>query len=201
LDRLNNVWCRGRYHKCERHIVQLRHARCTFLSAAPNANVVGATTDILLEADEAQDIAESKWHKDFLPMGASTDVTTVLWGTAWTQDTLLARTIAYLQTQEQRDGRRYVFKVDADRVSAEVPAYAAHVARQVQRLGRQHPLVKSQYYLEEIDAQSGLFPPQRQALMRGNHPRRHEPSTVLYTQSLSPVTSRGSVALVGALKN
>jgi hypothetical protein len=48
------------------------------------------------------------------------------------------------------------------------------VGDQVARLGRQHPLIKTQYYLETIDGTGGLFSPQRRALMRGDHPRRHE---------------------------
>jgi hypothetical protein len=176
VDRLDNDWNRGRYRRREGYIVELGRARCLFFSAAPSASVVGATADLLLEGDEAQDIGADKWDKDFCPMGASTNATTVLWGTAWTSDTLLARTIDHLQRQQRRDGRRRVFRYDADRVGAEVPAYARYVAAEVARLGRDHPLIKTQYYLEEIDAQGGLFPPLRRALMRGDHPRQHEPT-------------------------
>jgi hypothetical protein len=45
----------------------------------------------------------------------------------------------------------------------------------VRRLGRQHPFVKTQFFCEEIDAQAGMFPPGRQALMRGCHSARTEP--------------------------
>jgi hypothetical protein len=65
-------------------------------------------------------------------MGASTNVTTVLWGTAWTAGTLLAQTIQHLQWVQTRDGRRRVFKYDADRAGAEVPAYAVYVVGEVQ---------------------------------------------------------------------
>ena len=64
---------------------------------------------------------------------------------------------------------------DADRVAEELPDYADHVADEVARLGRQHPIVKTQYYLETIDAQGGLLSAQRRALMRGDHARRHDP--------------------------
>jgi hypothetical protein len=93
-------------------------------------------------------------------MGASTNVTSVLWGTAWTSTTMLAQRIAYLRDLEHKDGIRRVFRYDA---------------QQVERLGRQHPIIRTQYYLEEIDAEGGLFPPHRRALMRGDHSRRHEP--------------------------
>ena len=130
---------------------------------------------MLLEGDEAQDILQAKWDKDFSPMGASTNVTTVLYGTAWTSETFLARTIAHLERAQARDGVQRVFRVTADEVAAEVPAYGAYVAGQVARLGRDHPLVRTQFYLEPIDGSGGLFPPARRALMHGDHARRHDP--------------------------
>jgi hypothetical protein len=175
LDRLDNPWNRGRFARHEGYMIQLGRARCLFFSAGPTANVVGATADILLEGDEAQDITEEKWYKDFTPMAASTNATAVLYGTAWTSGTLLARTTQHLLQQQHRDGIRRVFKYDAGQVAEHVPAYGAYVQAQVDRLGRHHPLIRTQYYLEEIDAQGGLFPPQRRALMRGDHVRRHEP--------------------------
>jgi hypothetical protein len=190
-DHLENPWNAGRYRPRAGYIVELGKARCLFFSAGPQSNVVGATADILLEADEAQDIAATKWAKDFLPMGASTNVTRVLWGTAWTSNTLLAATIRHLNKQQRQDGIRRVFKFDADRVSQEVPAYAQYVRGEVARLGRDHPLIKSQYYLEEIDAEGGLFPKARRALMRGNHQRIHEPAT-----GASPATGGHRYALL-----
>jgi len=174
-DRLDNNWGRGCVRSREGYIVQVQKARALFFSADPHSNVVGATADILLECDEGQDVRADKWQKDFRPMGASTNATTVLWGTAWTSETLLAQTIAQLHHLETRDGRRRVFTYDADVVGAEVPPYDLYVKSEVARLGRNHPLVKTQYYLEEIDAQGGLFAEMRRALMRGDHQRRHEP--------------------------
>jgi hypothetical protein len=174
-DRLDNAWNAGQVRRREGYIVELGKARCLFFSAGSQASVVGATANVLLECDEAQDVCPEKWIKDFCPMGASTNVTTVLWGTAWTSDTLLARTIQHLHQLEAQDGRRRVFRFGADRVGAEVPAYARYVSGEEARLGRDHPLIKTQYYLEEIDALGGLFPPVRRALMRGDHARRHDP--------------------------
>jgi len=173
-DRLDNDWGRA-VKRREGYIIEIGKARALFFSADPHSNVVGATADLLLECDEAQDVRHDKWQKDFRPMGASTNATTVLWGTAWTSETLLAQTIAQLRHQEARDGQRRVFLYDADVVGAEVPSYGEYVASEVARLGRNHPLIKTQYFLEQIDAQGGLFPELRRALMRGDHPRRHEP--------------------------
>jgi hypothetical protein len=102
-------------------------------------------------------------------------VTTVFYGTAWTSSTFLAQTIAWLEQEQARDGCRRVFRVTADEVAAEVPQYGAFVKSQVKRLGRNHPLIRTQFYLETIDGTGGLFPPQRRALMRGPHSRRHAP--------------------------
>ena len=175
VERLDNPWNRRSWRRREGYIVEMGRARALFFSAEPTANVVGATADILLECDEAQDVQPAKWDRDFGPMGASTNATTVFWGTAWTSQTMLAQRIAYLRTLEARDGRRRVFTYDADRVGQEAPAYAEYVRGQVARLGRQHPLIKSQYYLEAIDGQGGLFPELRRALMRGTHERGSEP--------------------------
>lgn len=174
-EHLNNKWNRGQWKRREGYIFQLTNARCLFFSAERSANVVGGTASILLECDEAQDVNPEKWSKDFEPMGASTNVTTAFFGTAWTSDTMLATYIRQLLRAEKRDGIKRVFKADADLVGAEVPAYRLYVAKRVNTLGRNHPLIKTQYFLEDIDAQGGMFPPQRQALMRGDHERRHEP--------------------------
>jgi len=174
-DRLENQWNRGSYRRREGYIVELGHARTFFFSADPHSSVVGGTASILLECDEAQDVQETKWDKDFEPMTASTNATRVFYGTAWTSDTLLAKTIAHLHQLHKRDGHRRVFTYDAEQVGAVVPSYKQHVKDRVAKLGRQHPLIKTQYFLETIDQSGGLFSAQRQALMHGDHQRRHQP--------------------------
>lgn len=183
--RLQNPLTRGRWHRERGYMLRLGRARAVFLSAQAGASVVGATASILLEADEAQDIPEDKWNKDFRPMGASTNVTTVLWGTAWTADTLLARTVRALRRLEAEDGARRVFAVPWPRVAAEVPAYGAYVEGEIARLGAAHPLIRTQYALEEIEAAAGLFPPARRALMQGSHPPHAAPQPgALYALTL-----------------
>jgi hypothetical protein len=137
--------------------------------------VVGATANLLLQCDEAQDVLASKWDKDFAPMAASANATRVFWGTAWTSRTLLARELRAAREAEKKDGIQRVFKMTAEDVAAEVPEYKKFVEEQVARFGRNHPLVKTQYFCEEIDAEGGMFPPKRQRLMRGEHPRLLEP--------------------------
>ena len=152
------------------YIYQIGTARIIFLSGDPEANIVGATASTLLSIDEAQDIQIAKYDKDIAPMAASTNATRVFWGTAWTNKTLLARERRNALAAEQADGVKRVFVLDADQVAKEVPAYGAFVAGQIANMGRNHPMVKSQFYSEEIDAEGTFFSAARISLIHGNHP-------------------------------
>jgi hypothetical protein len=157
------------------YIYRVGSARIFFLSGGPEANIVGATASTLLEVDESQDIQIGKFDKDIAPMAASTNATRVFWGTAWTSNTLLARELRAALDLEQQDGVRRVFRISADEVAKEVPAYGKFVAEQVAKLGRNHPMVKSQFFSEEIDAEAGMFPAGRIALMAGRAGRQAGP--------------------------
>ena len=165
----HNLVTRDRWKKQSGYSYKVGSAQIFFLSGEPHASTVGHTASTLLQCDEAQDVQPGKWDKDFLPMAASTNATRVYWGTAWTSKTLLARELRAAQAAEGRDGRRRAFVLTADDVGREVPAYAAFVADQVAKLGRNHPLIRTQFFSEEIDADGGLFPPARRALMQGTH--------------------------------
>lgn len=164
-----NLLTRERWKKESGYIYRVGSARIFFLSGAPTANVVGATASTLLECDEAQDVLTSKWDKEFAPMAASTNATRVFWGTMWTSHTLLARELRLARLAEKQDGIRRAFVLCADDVANEVPAYGKFVADQITKLGRSHPLVKTQFFSEEIDAQCGMFPPERRILMQGEN--------------------------------
>ena len=69
-----------------------------------------------------------------------------------------------------------VFRMTADEVAREVPAYGAFVAEQVARLGRKHPTVRTQYFSEEIDAEAGCSRRERMALMEGGHAWQERPA-------------------------
>jgi hypothetical protein len=172
---LDNDWNRDQWHMGRDREVWLGKAVITFFSASPEAKTVGATASLLLECDEAQDVLEAEWEKNFMPMAASTNATVVYWGTAWTRRTLLAKAMRHLRQLEKADGVQRVFVVTCDQVVAENPEYGEHLARQVAKLGRQHPLVRTQYFNEEIEAEGGMFPPARRALMLGTHPRQEQP--------------------------
>ena len=170
-----NWLTRDAWKKSSGNHYRFGNAHLTFLSAAPGANVVGATASMLLELDEAQDIESDKYDKQIAPMAASTNATRVFWGTAWTEQTLLARELRLAEEAQARDGIRRVFRLSADVIRQEVPAYAAFVDEQVARLGRTHPMVRSQYFSEEISTEGGLFPPARLGLMKGSHPAQELP--------------------------
>ena len=160
----------GEWQKESGYILRVGKARIFFLSGEPQANIVGATASALLEVDEAQDVQIAKFDKDIAPMAASTNATRVFWGTAWTSRTLLARELRAARIAERRDGQRRVFVTDAERVAVEVPKYRLFVSEQVARLGRMHPMVRTQYYSEEIDGEGGMFPIERRVRMGGDHP-------------------------------
>jgi len=170
-----NVLSKGLWSKESGYIFRSGAARIYFFSGQPRSNIVGATASILLEVDEAQDVPISKYDKDIAPMAASMNATRVFWGTAWTSRTLLARELRASTNAQKKDGIKRVFILTADDVKKEVPAYGKFVAGQVARLGRNHPMVKTQYFSEEIDAEGGLFPPERCALMQGTHKPRVKP--------------------------
>src|SRR5579885_2565446 len=143
---LENGLNRGRWSRQLGSMVQLGRARASFFSGEPESHVVGATASLLLEVDEAQDFDEEKYLKDFRPMGATTNVTTVLYGTAWTADTLLAR--QRLLNESRCPGAN--FRFDWTALAALSPEYNAFVRAELERLGRDHPLFKTQYALESI---------------------------------------------------
>ena len=176
MRRLERVMARNlisyeRWSKEDGYVYRMGGCRIFFLSGAPTSNVVGATANLLLQCDEAQDVPIAKWDKDFAPMAASTRATRVFWGTAWTSRTLLARELKAAREEEKKDGIKRVFTMTADDVAEEVPDYRQFVAEQVARFGRNHPLVKTQYFSEEIDAEGGMFPAERRRLMQGEHDR------------------------------
>jgi hypothetical protein len=172
---LGNDWNRGKVRTREGYMTFLGRAAVVFLSADPEASVVGATASILLECDEAQDVLEEKWEIDFTPMGASTNVTRVFYGTVWTSRTMLAKVVRQLRREEEQDGQKRVFFVAWEEVTKEVEAYGEHVRKEIARKGRHHPMIKTQYYLEEIDAEGRMFDDRRQALMLGDHTRLRVP--------------------------
>ena len=175
-DRLNEAGFSGIWMPELGYAVRLGHARALFLSAADTANVVGNTAHILLEVDEAQDVGKEKFTKEFKPMGASTNVTTVLYGTTWDETTLLHETRETNLELERHDGLKRHFRYDWEAVAASNPRYADYVAGERTRLGEEHPLFRTQYRLLPLRGGGGFLNMQQRARLAGEHPRerRHQ---------------------------
>jgi len=173
LARLGHPLTAGRATRLEGNTVQVGAARARFVSAAPTANARGLTADLLLVANEAQDIRPEIWDAVFDPMAASTHATTLFLGTVWSRETLLARQMRHLDQEAAADGERRVFRVPWETVAASVPAYGERVRARIAQFGASHPFIRTEYFLEELDGDGTLFPAQRLAQLQGDHPRRH----------------------------
>ena len=147
--------------------------RC--LSASPNAAIVGATADILLEVDEAQMVPSDKFDREAAPMAAANNAVQVFWGTAWDDQTLLARETRLAQKEADQDGRRHVFTTTAVEVGREVPEYERFVRSQIELLGREHPAVRTQFFCEEITDLTAMFTADRMNKMKGDHAPLYAP--------------------------
>jgi hypothetical protein len=170
-----NLLTKGEWRKRSDFMRMYGNTTVSFLSGDKSANVVGAVASLLLVINEAQDISPAKYDKDFAPMVASTNATRLIVGTTWTSRTLLAREEDAARQAEQIDGRQRVFCYDSNEVRKIVPAYGQFVDHEITKLGREHPLVKTQYFCERIDAQAGMFNAERRALMQGDQPAQEQP--------------------------
>jgi hypothetical protein len=171
MDRLENVLSRNlltrnAWKTRDGNKIFLGSARVVFLSADPAANVVGETAHLLISVDEAQSVDPRCFDKIFSPMAAAHNATRVFWGTSWTSSTLLARERRLAEAAQKSDGIQRLWVVPGDVVAQEVPSYARFLESEIAHLGRNNPIVRTQYFCEEIDAQSGMFTPARLALMQ-----------------------------------
>jgi hypothetical protein len=174
-DRLNDAGFNNIWTSELGYIIRLGNCRAVFLSAEESANVIGNTAHILLEIDEAQDINKEKYTKDFKPMGATTNVTTVHYGTAWDDSTLLEDVKQNNLELERKDGIRRHFCYDWQEVAKYNPDYLAYIEAEKERLGENHPLFRTQYCLLPIHGGSGFLDMQQRAQLQGIHSRLHQP--------------------------
>ena len=189
VERLDTPLTRGLLRVRDGTIVQLGRASVRFLSASPSANSRGNTADLLLVANEAQDIAPDTWDAVFAPMAASSNATTLYMGTVWSSQTLLARQLRLLSEMERSDGIRRVFRVPWHEVERELPAYGDYVRRQMALLGETHPFIRTEYELEELDGGGSLFPPERREPLRGqfrplSRPDANDPLNAVYAATI-----------------
>jgi hypothetical protein len=179
---MRRLWERiGQYRQSPRarmdaNSIRIGRSRLLFLSAEPQANVVGHTASLLLEVDEAQDVAADKFDRDFRPMAATANATTVYYGTPWHDRTLLERAKQANLEAERRDGQRRHFEYDWQAVAEHNPAYAAFVEQERARLGEAHPIFLTQYCLKLVAGEGRLFSASQRAQLAGDHDRRSSPA-------------------------
>ncbi|MBX3068874.1 MAG: hypothetical protein KF883_00100 [Thermomicrobiales bacterium] len=153
-------------------ILEVGRASARFLSASPLANTRGQTASLLLVANEAQDIDPDQWDAVFDPMAVTTNATTLFMGTVWSRHTLLARQMRYLdQLQDVAKGR--VWKVDWTVVAQVLEPYGERVRNRIAQQGRDHPTIRTEFFLEELDDAGSLFTESHIARMQGDHPRQY----------------------------
>ena len=168
LDCFNFDWSLERGY-----IIRLKEARAIFLSADVSSNVVGNTAHLLLEVDEAQDVSKEKYNKEFKPMGATTNCTTVLYGTTWDETTLLEEVKQTNLEMEKRDGVKRHFRYDWEEVAKYNPDYLKYAEAERERLGENHPLFLTQYRLLPLRGGGGFFNAGQRAQLQGGHSRLH----------------------------
>jgi hypothetical protein len=175
-DRLNDAGFSGIWVAELGYIIRLGNARAIFLSADESANVVGNTAHILLEIDESQDVSREKYTKEFKPMGAATNVTTVHYGTTWDDSTLLEEVKQTNLELEKKDDIKRHFRYDWQEIASYNTDYLAYVEAERERLGENHPLFLTQYRLLPIHGGGGFFSRQQLAQLQGEHERKHRPT-------------------------
>jgi len=109
-------------------------------------------------------------------MGATTNITTVHYGTTWDDTTLLEEVKQANLELEKRDGVRRHFRYDWQEVARHNPDYRAYVEAERERLGADHPLFLTQYCLQPIRGGGGFLSPQQRAQLSGEHARKRAPA-------------------------
>ena len=174
-ERLEEFGFDGIYRSEMGYVIALGQARQIFLSAEESASVVGHTADILLEIDESQDVSKEKYTKEFRPMGSSTNVSTIHYGTTWDDSTLLEEIKQTNLELEKGDGIKRHFRYDWQEVAQYNDAYRRYVEEERNRLGEDHPLFRTQYALLPIRGGGGFLSRQQIVLVMGEHRRLSGP--------------------------
>ncbi len=99
----------------------------------------------------------------------------MLYGTAWSDTTLLAYQRAVNLASEERTGVRCHFEHDWQTLAALNPAYRTYVEREIERLGADHLSIQTQYCLRSIDGAGYLLNPLQRTLLQGKHLWEDEP--------------------------
>jgi len=165
----------GRWEPAYSYMLRLDRAQISFFSGQEKANIVGATASLLLEVDEAQDFNPEKYDRELRPMASSTNATTVMYGTAWSEDSLLERQKRLNLEHERRTGERLHFEYDWTALAALNPHYDRFVRGEIVRLGGDHPSIRTQYLLHCLADAGRLFSDEQRRTLRGSHERERMP--------------------------
>jgi hypothetical protein len=120
-------------------------------------------------------VSKEKYTKEFKPMGAATNVTTVHYGTTWDDSTLLEEVKQTNLGLENKDGLKRHFRYDWEEIARYNPDYQAYVEAERERLGENHPLFLTQYRLLTIHGGGGFLSQQQLAQLQGEHIRKRHP--------------------------
>jgi hypothetical protein len=144
-----------------------------FYSADKKANVVGGTGDLGLVVDEAHKVDQGKFDEDFAPMTARTASPVIFTGVAAYQNDLLYEYMQKIRTGEAK-GESLEFPAA---LWCEVdPVYALHYEARVKALGASHPVILTQYDLQDLEGGGGLFSSeQKDSLFSGGHEFLNKP--------------------------
>lgn len=172
-ERLNNPWNRKYWKRAQGPSRRnLGNASVVFLSTHPGAASRGETANWLLVIDEMQDQDPNHLEAVFEPMRAATNTTALYIGTVKTENDALWLKKKELENEQMRDGQQRVFIVSPEEVIQDNAAYGKFLSKKVKRLGRNHPIIASEYFNEPIGGGGRLFDQRRLSLMRGAHSRR-----------------------------
>jgi hypothetical protein len=108
-------------------------------------------------------------------MGAANNATTVFYGTAWDDTSLLNRERQRAQELEKGDGIKRAFVIPWTVPAAELPLYKRYVEGERERLGATHPLFTTQYELIPLAGKGRFFSVTMRAQLAGEYERRAAP--------------------------
>jgi hypothetical protein len=178
-------WAELQGVKCwtEGNTIHCGAASVTFLSGSPDANVAGHTASLLLIGDEAQDIGEDWFNRQFRPMTASTGAPVVLFGTPWQGDSLLEKAVARNRQRDLETSRdeawprvQWHHEISWQEIINEANAYELHVRKQRELLGASNPIYLTQYELQVAADDARLLSPEHLAALAADFAALGQPA-------------------------
>ena len=168
-DRLNDAGYGGLWESEHGYIVRLCDARAIFLSADKSAMSLAIPRKCFWKSTNPRMSTKKSTPRISNRWAATTNVTTVHYGTTWDDSTLLEEVKQTNLELERKDGIRRHFRCDWQEVAKYNPSYLAYVEGERERLGENHPLFLTQYCLLPVHGGGGFFSSSQKAQLQGNH--------------------------------